>query len=137
MLGVRAEILHPSLETVRKVHASGSGPAIALLLAGFAALLLPGCSLTRTAVNLMGNALAGGAGVYASDDDPELIREAIPFGPKTSESVLAVSPEHRRPLFAAASGFTAYAYLVENGADRLDATDRARVRRAGAEESHH
>jgi hypothetical protein len=40
---------------------------------------LPACSLKQTAVNVLGNALAGGGCVYTSDDDPELIREAIPF----------------------------------------------------------
>jgi hypothetical protein len=62
--------------TVRKI---GRGQAVSVLLAGMVALLLPACSLKRTAVNVLGNALAGGGGVYTSDDDPELIREALPF----------------------------------------------------------
>ncbi len=103
-------------------------PAIGILIALLAVLLLPACSLKRTAVNVLGDALAGGGGVYVSDDDPELIREAVPFGLKTYESLLAVSPEHRRLLLAAASGFTAYAYLIQNDADRLDATDLLRAR---------
>ncbi|MFQ5538710.1 MAG: TRAP transporter TatT component family protein, partial [Gemmatimonadota bacterium] len=81
-----------------------------------------------TAVNLVGNALAGSGGVYASDDDPELVRDAIPFGLKTYESLLAVSPEHRGLLLAAASGFTAYAYLLQEEADRIEATDLSRGR---------
>jgi predicted anti-sigma-YlaC factor YlaD len=101
---------------------------LALLLAGLTALFLPACSLRRTAVNVLGNALVGGAGVYASDNDPELIRDAIPFGLKTYESLLAVSPEHRGLLLSAASGFTAYAYLLQDEADRLDATDLPRAR---------
>lgn len=111
------------------------GSAIGILFAGLAALLLPACSPKRMAVNLLGNALAGGGGVYTSDDDPELIREAIPFGLKMYESLLAASPEHPGLLLAAASGFTAYAYLVQNDADRLDATDlpRARELRARAQ----
>ncbi len=112
----------------RTGHRKERGPAIGILLAGMLALLLPACSLKRTAVNVLGNALAGGGGVYTSDDDPELIREALPFGLKTYESLLAVSPEHRGLLLAAASGFTAYAYLIQNDADRLDATDLSRAR---------
>lgn len=103
-------------------------PAIPFLVAGFAAVLLSACSIKRTAVNVIGDAMAGGGGVYASDDDPELIREAIPFGLKTYESLLAVSPNHRGLLLAAASGFTAYAYLIQDEADRLDATDLSRAR---------
>ena len=102
--------------------------AIGVLLAGFVALLLPACSLKRTAVNVLGDALSGGGGVYVSDDDPELIREAIPFGLKTYESLLALSPEHQGLLLAASSGFTAYAYLIQNDADRLDATDLSQAR---------
>lgn len=97
-------------------------------LSAVSTLLLPACSVKRTAVNVLGNALAGGSGVYASDDDPELIREAIPFGLKTYEGLLEVSPKHRGLLLAAASGFTAYAYLLQNKADLLDATDLPRAR---------
>jgi len=103
-----------------------------LLLVGVAALLLAACSIKRTAVNIVGNALAGSGGVYTSDDDPELIREAIPFGLKTYESLLEVSPEHEGLLLASASGFTAYAYILQDDADRLDATDLSQARKLRA-----
>lgn len=102
--------------------------AVALAIIGLTASFFPGCSLKRTTVNVLGDALAGGAGVYASDNDPELIRDAVPFGLKTYESLLAVSPEHRGLLLSAASGFTAYAYLLQDEADRLDATDLRQAR---------
>ena len=38
-----------------------------------------GCSIKRTAVNMMGDALAGGGTVFSSDDDPELVAAAVPF----------------------------------------------------------
>jgi len=70
-----------------------------------------GCaSVKRAAVGQMADALAGGGSSYASDDDPELIREATPFSLKLMESVLAQTPEHRGLLQACASGFTQYAY---------------------------
>ncbi len=97
--------------------------AVALLGAALAA-----CSVKRMAVDIIGDAVAGGAGVYTSDDDPELIFEALPFGLKTYESLLAVSPEHRGLLLAAANGFTGYAYLLQDEADRLDAADLRRAR---------
>lgn len=99
-----------------------------LLVVSLATMLLAACSIKRTAVNIVGDAMAGGGGVYTSDDDPELIREAIPFGLKTFESLLEVSPEHRGLLLSAASGFTAYAYLLQDEADRIDATDLPRAR---------
>jgi TRAP transporter T-component len=85
---------------------------------------LAGCAtLQRSAVNVVGNALSGGGSVYTSDNDPELVREALPFGLKTFESLLAVSPEHEGLLLASANGFAAYAYLLQQDADRLEATD--------------
>lgn len=86
--------------------------------------VLGGCAtLQRASGNVVGNALSGGGSVYTSDSDPELIREALPFGLKTFESLLAVSPEHEGLLLASANGFAAYAYLLQQDADRLEATD--------------
>ncbi|MFQ5985518.1 MAG: TRAP transporter TatT component family protein [Alphaproteobacteria bacterium] len=88
-----------------------------LLVVALVSGALAACSMKRTAVNIIGDALAGGSGVYTADDDPDLIREAIPFGLKTYESLLEVSPEHRGLLLSAANGFTGYAYLLQNEAD--------------------
>jgi predicted anti-sigma-YlaC factor YlaD len=104
------------------------GAMIRPLVVALAALLLAGCSVKRTAVNIVGNALSGSGGVYTSDDDPELIREALPFGLKTFESLLEVSPKHKGLLLAAASGFSAYAYVLQDEAERLDAIDLSRAR---------
>jgi predicted anti-sigma-YlaC factor YlaD len=91
--------------------------------------LLAGCSPQHLVVNLVGNALTGSDDVWASDDDLELIRDAVPFGLKTYESLLAASPRHRGLLLAAGRGFTQYAYaFVHSEADRLDTTDRLRAR---------
>ncbi|MEE8499577.1 MAG: TRAP transporter TatT component family protein [Kiloniellales bacterium] len=106
-----------------------------LLLVMLVSVALAGCSVKRTAVNLLGDALAGGGGVYASDDDPELVREAIPFGLKTYDSLLEVSPDHRGLLLAAANGFVAYAFLMKDEADRIDASDLARARHLRARAS--
>ena len=92
----------------------------AFILIAISPLVLGGCSVRQSAVNFIGDTLAGGGGVYASDDDPELIREALPFGLKTFESLLEVAPNHQGLLLAAARGFTAYAFLLQDAADRLD-----------------
>ncbi|MFN3409866.1 MAG: TRAP transporter TatT component family protein, partial [Limisphaerales bacterium] len=116
-------------------HASRLTPHVALL--ALLALLLPACSVKRLAVNKLGDALAGGGTTFASDDDPELVKQAVPFSLKLMESLLAESPKHRGLLFATASGFTQYGFaFVQQDADELEDTDftraqelRARARR--------
>ncbi len=100
-----------------------------LALLAMLGLAAAGCSsLQRLAVNKAGDALAQGGSVYASDDDPELVWQAVPFGLKTIESLLQQSPRHRGLLLAAASGFTEYAYgALEQEADFVEAKDLARA----------
>lgn len=106
--------------------------ALILALAGF---LVAGCSVKRMAANAVGDALSGGGGVWMSDNDPELIKEAIPFGLKTNESLLEVSPEHLGLLEATAQGFAAYAFLLKEEADRAEGSDLNEARRLRARSS--
>ena len=64
-------------------------------------MLASGCSIKKMAINKLGDALAGGGTTFASDDDPELIKAAVPFSLKLIESLLAESPRHRGLLLAA------------------------------------
>ncbi len=85
-----------------------------------------GTGCARFAVNRVGDAMAGSGGTFASDDDPELIREAVPFALKLEESLLAQSPRHRGLLLATTSGFTQYSYaFVQQEADELESTNLA------------
>jgi len=93
-----------------------------------AVALLSSCSVKRIAVNKLGNALASGGSTFTSDDDPELVRDALPFSLKLIESLLAESPRHQGLLFAAASGFTPYAYaFVQQRADEIEDRDLDRA----------
>ena len=88
------------------------------------AVLLSGCSIKKTAINMVGNALAESGSNFAADDDPELIAAAIPFGLKTIEGLLEQSPKNKGLLFAACSGFTRYSYaFVQQEADFTEAQD--------------
>jgi predicted anti-sigma-YlaC factor YlaD len=79
-------------------------------------------------VNGLAGALAAGGDIYASDDDPELVAAAVPFGLKTIEALLAETPKHDGLLQAAASGFTQYGYaFVQAEADFVEAKDLARA----------
>jgi predicted anti-sigma-YlaC factor YlaD len=105
-------------------RAAASWPCAVLLLVLLIAA--PGCSVRRMAVNKLGDALSAGGTTFASDDDPELIRAAVPFSLKLMESLLAESPNHRGLRFATASGFTQYGYaFVQQDADELEAKDVA------------
>ena len=69
-----------------------------LLAALLGVLALAGCG--RAASRVVADALSSGGGnAYASDDDPELVRDAVPFGLKTMEALLEKHPEHEG-LFA-------------------------------------
>jgi predicted anti-sigma-YlaC factor YlaD len=96
-----------------------------------------GCSVRKVAINMVGDALAESGTTFASDDDPELVKAALPFSLKLMESLLAETPKHRGLLFATSSAFTQYAYaFVREEADEMEPQNlesavemRARARR--------
>ena len=98
--------------------------AVAVLAGG-----LSGCSIKGMAVNAVANSLAAPSDVMTRDNDPELIRDAIPFGLKTYESLLESTPKHQPLLIATCSGYTSYAYaFVLTPAELLQFSDRAASR---------
>ena len=74
-------------------------------------LCLGGCSIKQVAISKMGDTLAEGGSVYASDEDIELVGAALPFSLKTIEGLLVEVPDHKGLLITAASGFTQYSYV--------------------------
>ncbi len=105
------------------IAGSRIGWAMAL---GLCLCLLAGCSVRKMAVDKLGDALAESGTTFASDDDPELVKAAVPFALKLMESLLAESPEHEGLLFATSSGFTQFAYaFVQQEADELEDRDYA------------
>ncbi len=86
--------------------------------AALLALSAGACSPGKYAANQIGNAVARSGDVFTSDDDPELVRDAIPFGLKSMESLLRETPRHSGLLLATCQGFTQYAYaFVQMDAD--------------------
>jgi predicted anti-sigma-YlaC factor YlaD len=101
------------------------------MLAALVCATAVSCSFRRMAVNQLGNALAGSGTTFASDDDPELIKAAVPFSLKLMEGLLDESPRHKGLLFATASGFTQYTYaFVQQEADELEEKDLAAAQAA-------
>jgi len=86
------------------------------------------CSVRKWAAGKVGDALASGGTTYASDDDPELVGDAVPFALKTIEGLLEATPRHKGLLLSAASGFTQYAYVyLALEADYVEEADLARA----------
>ena len=96
-----------------------------------AALLLAAttsCSVNKMATKSVANSLTSGPDVFGTDDDPELIREAVPFGLKTMESLLQTLPRHRGLLLSLCRGFTSYAAgFITADANAIEASDYARA----------
>jgi predicted anti-sigma-YlaC factor YlaD len=89
-------------------------------------LAATGCSARSAASGFLADAISSGNGAFGSDDDPELVHDAVPFGLKTMEGVLVDQPRHAGLLLALASGFAQYGYaFVQQDADALELGGRA------------
>lgn len=88
-------------------------------------VFLSGCSIKQIAMDSVGGALAeSSARVYASDNDPKLVRDALPFSLKLMETLLDESPDNQELLLATTAGFTQYSYaFVEQDAFILEDED--------------
>jgi predicted anti-sigma-YlaC factor YlaD len=102
---------------------------ISLLI--LAASFLLACSPRSYVVSRMADAASSGGEVFARDDDPELVRDAVPFALKTMESLLDSTPDHKGLLSALCKGFTEYAAAFVRQ-DAEEARDPG-TRRAGME----
>jgi len=95
-----------------------------------------GCSVKKFAISKLGDSLASqSTSSFATDDDPELVGDALPFALKLMEGLLDQVPQHRGLLFATSSGFTQYSYVwVQQPADEMEQQDveRAKVMRLRA-----
>ena len=93
---------------------------------------LAGAGCAAAASRVVADALSGGPSrTYAEDDDPELVRAAVPFGLKTMESLLEQNPDHQGLLTSLCSGFTQYGYaFVQADADEAEASGKSAPARA-------
>jgi predicted anti-sigma-YlaC factor YlaD len=91
--------------------------ALALAASLFA---ITGCSIKTMAVKTVANTLSESGDVFSRDEDPELVRDAVPFALKMYESLLESVPKHEPLLVATCAGFTQYGYaFVETDAEVL------------------
>jgi tetratricopeptide (TPR) repeat protein len=109
--------------TAREIFMRPVGRILTLaMVAGLA--VTPACSIKKLAAKKLGDAMVEGGSVYASDDDPELVRDAVPFALKTMESLLQTTPDHGPLLQGTCSSFTQYAWaFIETDAEAIEARD--------------
>lgn len=121
----------PRLSYFRATQASSLIFALLLVVSSSTA-----CSVKKYAISKLGDSLASqSSSSFATDDDPELVGDALPFALKLMEGLLEQVPQHRRLLFATSSGFTQYSYVwVQQPADEMEQVDveRAKVMRLRA-----
>lgn len=95
-------------------------------------VLASGCTaVRRTQARGLARVFSGASesNVFVQDNDPELIRDALPFALKTYEALLASDPQNRDLTLTAAEGFVTYANaFVQEEAERLEARDLHRAR---------
>ena len=102
-----------------------------LLLLTTAVTWSSACSLKKMATNSIASTLAESGTTFTSDDDLQLVGDAIPFALKLYESILASTPTHQGLLLSTCSGFTQYAYAyVETEAEALPSSRRAEIQAA-------
>jgi len=80
-----------------------------------------GCgAIKKAALNSVASELAASGTVFTRDNDPELVRDAIPFALKLYESLLESVPKNKDLLIATCGAFTQYSYgFVETDAEEL------------------
>ena len=81
--------------TILRNRAMGRSKAYPVFLA-LSLTCLSACSINRLATNKVADMLSSSSGssVFTSDNDPELVADALPFAIKLYESLLAAAPEH-------------------------------------------
>jgi len=128
-----ARVRPPSLWVI---HFSAVRPSIRswilILCLPLVAMSASSCSLVKgMAMKSMASAMQQSSIVYARDEDPELVGEALPFLLKTVEGLLVDRPNDATLLLTACQGFTSYAQAyVAVPADYREANDLEGARAA-------
>lgn len=99
-----------------------------------AVVLFGACgAIKKAALNSVASEMANTGTVFTRDNDPELVRDAIPFALKLYESLLESVPNNKDLLIATCSAFTQYAYgFVETDAEALGESNHAESARLKA-----
>jgi len=95
-------------------------PALAAVLSIGLSTTLAACSLKTVALRTLADTVAEPGGVYSRDDDPELVRDALPVMLKIMEQLGDGLPDHKGIHLALVRSFTSFgAAFVEEDADHM------------------
>ena len=101
--------------------------AVALMpVLGLVAVILAGCSLDRLATRTVTDLVSqqGEDDVFASEEDPQLVGDAMPFALKLYELLLSRAPDDAGLRLATGRSFVAYANaFVQQPAEQLPVTE--------------
>ena len=88
--------LYNGHNTKTKIRMRQRKKGILTLLHTLFFLLIPACSIQKIAMTKVADMLTapGGSSVYTSDNDPELVGDALPFTIKLYESLMVSMPDH-------------------------------------------
>jgi len=88
-------------------------PVPVLVATAIFMLLFSGCSINQYVLNTLADTLSatteGEDSVFLTDEDPQLVGDALPFALKLYETVLQQTPDHEELLLATGSAFISYA----------------------------
>lgn len=91
---------------IRKIHQV----PMALWMVLIFGLSLSSCSLNKTVINGVADAVSKGGGItFTGEDDPQIVGDALPFALKFYESILEQTPEHQDLLLSTGSAYIMYA----------------------------
>ena len=99
---------------------------------------LLGCSFKKIAMQSLANALTeDSTSAYAMDNDPQLVREALPFALKTMETLLQSTSNNKKLLTGTAAGFVQYSHaFVLLPANAIEKEDLKKARRGRDRAKH-
>jgi len=122
--GAGGPALHDPSPIRRRRFASRPLAAVLALALGVA---LASCSIQKVASKSVADSLTKGPDVFGTESDPELVRDALPFGLKSMEVLLQSLPQHEGLLLTLCKGFTQYSYaFVQTDGDLIVNSDYAR-----------
>jgi hypothetical protein len=93
------------------LYAQRKKPLVFTVFIPFIVLIFSGCSMKKLAIQQMADLMEGGFPAYMKENDPMLVRDAMPANLKLMDAMLENDPQNEDLLLLACQGYAAYAFL--------------------------